>query len=155
MRHMDDLTRFHTKWVEIDNGCKIWQGKPTRSGYGQFRVGGRRGRPFSAHRWIFIQMFDYEPEVVMHRCDTRLCVNWEGCLLPGTRTLNMVDKVAKGRQTKGETQPGSKLTEAQVREIRQLDREVAGSYREIGLRYGVARETIFDILNRRTWRHCA
>ncbi|MFL4491577.1 hypothetical protein ACJ6WD_09990 [Streptomyces sp. VTCC 41912] len=152
---MDDLARFHSKWIQAKNGCKIWQGKPHPDGYGQFRVGGRQGYAFKAHRWIFIQMFDFEPEVVMHKCDNRLCVNWEGCLIPGTRTLNMVDKVAKGRQSRGEAVGSAKLTETQVREIRQLAYGIPGSYREIGLRYGVSPETIYDILKYRTWRHCA
>jgi hypothetical protein len=56
------------------------------------------------------------------------------------------------RLARGERHPRSKLTDAQVREIRQL--LVQGmTMAAIGDRFGVDRSTIHGIKKGRTWRH--
>lgn len=69
----------------------------------------------------------------------------------------MDDKVAKGRAkgAPGESHPRHKLTEVQVREIRELYAAGAGTTRSLGLRYGVSGICIFNVVNYRTWRHIA
>lgn len=59
--------------------------------------------------------------------------------------------LAPADQVRGENQPGSKLTEEAVREIRQL----AGIHpqRVLAARFGVSGPTISDAINRKTWRH--
>ncbi|MEV5944832.1 HNH endonuclease [Streptomyces sp. NPDC051994] len=150
---MDDLERFHSRWVEISSGCKIWQGKPDRNGYGTFRTCVKDGNKlYRAHRWIFLQVHGFLPEVVMHRCDTRLCVNWDGCLQAGTRPENSADMVAKGRQCRGEQRPQAKLTAVQVREIRRAYAQGLNSQGQLAALFGVSRPTVSDLISGRTWR---
>jgi len=64
--------------------------------------------------------------------------------------------VAKGRRycvsLPGETHPNAKLTEADVRAIREA--AAAGeSNREIGLRYGVTGSNIYQVVTRKSWAH--
>jgi hypothetical protein len=70
----------------------------------------------------------------------------------------MEDKIVakKGPDRRG---PVTKLSEAQVREIRRLAEEqcpVCGSkpsLRTLGARFGVSAPSILSIIERRTWRH--
>jgi len=57
--------------------------------------------------------------------------------------------LAHGRATRGQRQPGAKLTEADVREIRRL----AGTMlqREIGKMFGVSRVTVTSVLSGKRW----
>lgn len=62
----------------------------------------------------------------------------------------MADKSAKGRN--GATYPRiCKLTEEQVREIRELGKVY--KYRELAAMYDVSFVTISQIMTRRTWAH--
>jgi hypothetical protein len=101
------------------NGCWLWSGTRTPSGYGQLLVGGERGKTQRAHRVAFETAYGPIPDglLVLHTCDNRACVRnddvgWyevNGILLPrrghlflGTQQDNMNDKVAKGRQAIGD-----------------------------------------------------
>jgi len=83
---------------------------------------------------------------VLHRCDKPHCINPEHLFL-GTPADNSDDKVAKGRQAKGETQGQAKLTRAQVAEIRASDESGA----TLGERYGVSRSNINHIRRNERW----
>jgi hypothetical protein len=85
---------------------------------------------------------------VLHKCDNRLCVNPEHLFL-GTNAVNMADKCAKGRQTKGEQHGPAKLTEAAVLAIRSDPRLL----RVIAAEYNVQRQTVGKIKNRKLWAH--
>jgi hypothetical protein len=61
-------------------------------------------------------------------------------------------KKAQSERNTGSKHPGAKLTEAQVTEIRSL--HVSGARpTALGRRFGVSRDTIQDIVNRRNWTH--
>lgn len=82
-----------------DGGCWIWQGCKNNKGYGMVS---RRGRGFSpqlAHRYMYEQHVGPIPDGMhlLHRCDTPACVNPTHMFI-GTRSDNMRDMVAKGRQ---------------------------------------------------------
>jgi hypothetical protein len=69
-----------------------------------------------------------------------------------TRAENEADKKRHGRDNRGERHGRAKLTEPQVREIRQS--WAAGvSQPQIASRYGVDRSTVSLIVTRRTWKH--
>jgi DNA-binding NarL/FixJ family response regulator len=53
---------------------------------------------------------------VLHRCDVRACVNPDHLFL-GTHDDNMADKVAKGRQVRGEHHGLVRFSDARVCEI--------------------------------------
>ena len=78
-----------------ESGCWIWKGAANDQGYGQIKVGGRKGTVLYVHRI----MAGAEPgEEVLHTCDTPRCVNPEHLRL-GTHRDNIRDMIAKGRGT--------------------------------------------------------
>ena len=110
LREHDPKKRF---WAYVDksagpNGCWIWTGGVQKGGYGGFRINPRK--TMRAHRFAWEITHGPIPAVnedgvevvACHRCDTPLCVN-PAHLFLGTDADNAADKVAKGRQAKGET----------------------------------------------------
>ncbi len=69
----------------------------------------------------------------------------------GTCSENNHDKVQHGTSNRGERQGLSRLTEELVREIRHLKGIVGAP--SLAARFGVARQTINDVMARRTWNH--
>lgn len=77
------------------DGCWYWLGALQSKGYGQFR---NRG----AHRVSYMLYKNVDPGNlnVCHSCDNRMCVNPNHLWL-GTHLDNVMDKVMKGRQSRG------------------------------------------------------
>jgi hypothetical protein len=134
---------------EPNSGCWLWTGFVGRFGYGEFK---RDGRPRPSHRLSFELKHGPIPRglVVCHRCDVRCCVN-PAHLFLGTHSDNNADKVAKGRQSKGEGN-NSKLTTAEVHAIRLL-RGVP--QRQLAAVFGVCQGVIGRIQRREQWRHAS
>ena len=86
----------------------------------------------------------------MHKCDNPPCCKPSHLLL-GTNADNVADKVAKGRQTSGESHYTAKMTDSDVGGIRHL-LSTGLSTVEIGRALGIPRQTINDIKVGRTWR---
>lgn len=108
-----------------------------------------------AHRVAWILMFGplFDGAVVCHKCDNPACVRPDH-LFVGTHADNMADKVAKGRQTKGEANYNAKLTEGDVREIRALaDSGVPNKH--IAQQFKLDRSTVSHIRSRKRWAHVA
>jgi predicted DNA binding protein len=85
-------------------------------------------------------------------------------LFLGTDLDNALDKVAKGRATsdaklhpeklrRGEEHGQAKLTEAQVIDIRARYTPHVVTISQLADEFGVGRETVNAVLQRRTWRH--
>lgn len=124
--------------------CWVWLGGKTWNGYGTRRVNGRRVR---AHRHAYSEAYGAEPGelFVCHRCDNPLCVRPSHLFL-GTNSDNMRDCFAKGRLTL----PSKKLDSADIPVIRK--RLKAGERPAlIAIDYLVARSTIDDIRDGKTW----
>lgn len=85
---------------------------------------------------------------VRHACDNPPCCNPHHLLL-GTNRDNVNDKVARGRQTRGEQIHTARLTESDVRLIRNSPMTNAGLAR----RLGVGKSTVRDVRVRKTWAH--
>lgn len=131
----DDLARFWTKVKhDPDTGCLLWTKAKNPDGYGRFRVG--RNSNLRAHRWIFQQDHGYLPEVVMHICDTPLCVELRH-LIPGTRADNAADRDGKGRQVSVR-----KLDLADVAQVRRDYRTGMITQRQLAATYGVSQMCI-------------
>lgn len=100
-----------------DDACWNWTGSKV-SGYGNMRW---LGRSRYAHQIAYELAYGrYSPELdVCHTCDNPPCCNPRHLFL-GTHQVNMEDRDAKGRQVtqRGEQHRLSKLTDAQVVEIR-------------------------------------
>ncbi len=118
-----------------------------RAGYGRLKW---QLRPQQAHRLAWESARGAIPDGlnVLHHCDTPACINTDHLFL-GTHADNSADRVAKGRQARGERVGGAKLTTAQVLEIRGM----AGSQREIAERFDVAPSLICEIKRRGIWKH--
>ena len=75
----------------------------------------------------------------------------------GTRRQNMLDAMKHGThinlKSKGETNPSAKLTEAEVMQIRELQRNTNLTYKEIAMRFKVNGDTVQSIVNGRLWKH--
>lgn len=69
-------------WQRVTPGsvdeCWPWHGTLHQDGYGQYRVGGRKGKMWRAHRMSFLIAHGElppEPLVIDHVCRNRACVN--------------------------------------------------------------------------------
>ena len=146
------LERFESFYIpEPNSGCWIWTGVISRpdNGYGLISVNGsKRG----AHR-VSYEMHRHpleKEQFVLHRCDMPCCVNPDH-LFVGNQAVNAADKIAKGRDPKGEKNGQAKLTETDVMAIRSDSRTNV----VIAAHYGVSQTTIGEIKNRVWWKHVA
>lgn len=166
------------------DACWPWTGSRTSTGYGQMAVLGENC-PQATHRvaWALANGPIPDGMWVLHRCDTPLCVN-PAHLFLGTSQDNIADKLAKGRQARGDTsgprlhpermargaqsgarkhpermprgerQGHAKLTEDAVRRIREMA-DRGERQRVIAQVFGVDPTTIHYVVTRTTWRHVA
>lgn len=111
-------------------GCWIWMGATYGSGYGAISLNGRQQ---GAHRamWEAVHGPLASGALVCHRCDVPLCVN-PAHLFAGSDAENAADRNAKGRQMRGRKHWCAKLTEADVRSVRDL------------IRSGVTQQSVAD-----------
>lgn len=142
--------------------CWVWVGALDKDGYGVFGVS-TLVKSARAHRvaWEFLHG-DPGDLCVLHECDNPSCCNPEHLFL-GTQADNMRDKMGKGRHrsglkehperaAKGEGHGNAKLTEEQVREIREryVPRKV--TLHQLAKEFGVSFTTVHRAL-REGWRH--
>lgn len=132
--------------------CWLWRGK-TGGKYGLFQPGGKGSPSVGAHRFSYQMANGKTPKVVMHSCDTPLCVN-PAHLEAGDYKANTADMIAKGRRGNpkaiGDRNYNTKLTPDSVRLIRQRKGESANS---VGRDFGVGHKTILAIWRGITWTH--
>ena len=78
-------------------------------------------------------------------------------LARGTYSDNTQDAIRNGkhRATKGSAHYRAKLNDDKVEEVRRLYATGKFTQRELGLRFGVDRRTISQIVNRLRWKHVA
>lgn len=146
--------RFWEK-VEKTAGCWLWTGQKHPQGYGFLDI-----KNSSNKRVVLIAsrvIWEWEngpiPDgmQVCHSCDNPPCVN-PAHLFLGTNQDNIDDKVAKGRQMKGEAVPNSIVTEAEVIEMRR--RHAAGEMqKDLAVEFGISRPTMSNIIRGVTWKH--
>lgn len=87
-----------------------------------------------------------------NRADNRLCnLRWD------TVAANELDKIAHGTRSTGEKNGRAYLTDAEVREIRELYKASVhtGAIAEIGRRFGITTAHARDIVRGRIWKHVA
>ena len=155
--HPDPKIRFEEAYETVPwSGCWIWMRSGLKEGYGRIKINRKN---ILAHRYSYERFIGLIPNgmLVCHSCDEPACVNPNHLFL-GTDMTNTIDKVKKGRQSKGERHGmkfrGSKhymshLTEEAVIAIRSDTR----NQRDIASDYGVRQSTISFIKLRKTWKH--
>lgn len=144
--------RFWSKVRRHPTDCWEWQRAKNKQGYGVFALTSRT--MVSAHRFAWMSAEGPIPEglCVLHRCDNPKCVR-PGHLFLGTFGDNNRDCSIKGRwrggSPPGERHGSARLSEKDVLFIR------ASHEKNVPLarRFGVNRQTIADVRDRRTWRH--
>jgi hypothetical protein len=152
------LDRVHT---EPNTGCWLWAASTNGDGYAQCCIDGQT-RP--VHRTVYVRLVGpIGPGLcVCHRCDMRCCVNPAHMFL-GTHAENMADMVRKGRQARGrilareqagERNENARLTEDAVRAIRAM-RVDGVDLGVIAERFGIARQYVYNVCARITWKHVA
>jgi hypothetical protein len=128
--------RFDAKWkLDPASGCWLWTAYLGIEGYGRLAVEEKR---LLAHRvsWLLHKGKISKDKLVLHKCDTRNCVNPEHLFL-GNYSDNIRDCYEKGRH------PGAKLTAEQILEIRSW----TGPARIIAAKFGVHQSRISPIRN--------
>jgi len=144
-----------------DSQCINWPYILNKDGYGSAMHNKIRG----AHRIVYYLAHGNiaDEMCVMHSCDNPACINIQHLSL-GTAKENHSDMYKKNRcvfqkgvinykEFRGESHGLSKLTEDEVRKIR-ISREKGGfSNREIAKILNMGRQTINDVISRKTWAH--
>jgi hypothetical protein len=145
--------RFWAK-VQKTDGCWLWTAATNEKGYGVFCVDKKTNDIQLAHRVSYRMHYGEIPDnlFVCHHCDNPTCCN-PSHLFIGTPDDNMQDKVLKDRQTKGERVVVSKLTNAQVIEIRQRYATGNISQAQLAREYGITSATMGSLIRQETWRH--
>lgn len=156
-----NLAKFWSH-VRKDSSCWIWTGRSTGGSslkYGLFyvkvqSVRGAASRLETVHRISYELANGVIPAglFVTHTCDIPLCVR-PIHLRTGTHQDNMNDKVARNRQQKGTRVNTNRLTESEVREIRELRSSASWSYIRLGKHFKVTRQQARNICLRRQWKH--
>jgi len=132
--------------------CWEWTGNRLASGYGRFSF---RGEATTVHRLSYRAFIGPIPDgaSICHRCDNRPCWN-PAHLFAGSTADNIKDCVEKRRNAHGERHYAAKLTEDDVRLIREAYAAgVDGTF--LARRYGVSPFTVYKLLNGRSWKHVA
>jgi hypothetical protein len=146
------MTEEERFWCKIDkrgeDDCWNWIGSK-RNNYGLFWY---KGTNISAHRFMYEMEIDVIPEnmCVLHICDNSLCVNPKHLRL-GTQQDNIKDMVNKHRQATGINVFKSKLTEDDVRYIRNLYK-LGFDQGYIAGMFGGNQGWISNIITKRIWK---
>jgi HNH endonuclease len=152
------MTTAERLWPRVgkpnSDGCREWNGGRGPQGYGVIWLHVDH-KSFKAltHRVAYELSHGPIPDglFVLHRCDNPPCCNPEHLFL-GTKQDNRDDCVRKGRQAVGEINGKSKLTAAEVVQIRDLRRY--GYYlTELARLYGIGATAVRQICTRTTWKH--
>jgi hypothetical protein len=140
---------------KLTKPCAICQWTKDKDGYGRRKY---RGKKELAHRVAYAEangltMADIKGVVIRHKCDNPPCIE-PTHLLAGTNLDNIRDKMQRGHTdyNKGDANPRAKLTDDQVRTIKQ--RLAEGSQNKVlAAEYGINCATISGIKHGKNWSH--
>lgn len=144
--------RFFTDIIVPYEGddCLIWPYSRNNKGYA---IMAADGRDVLTHRQTCVAVYG-SPPTPKHQAAHLCGKGHEGCVNPRhlswkTRSENEADKVIHGTSNRGERCGASKLTEADVREIRVM--LGTRTHAEIAKLFAVSRQTVSAIHARKRW----
>ena len=135
---------------DVEENCWLWSGKKNRWGYGKQKIGGKE---YIASRlsWYIHNGKDPKSLEVCHRCNNPSCVNPKHLYL-GTHAENLRDAGIDGLMPRGSKNPGSKLTEDQVDELKRLSKSGMSS-RKLSLLFPITPRSIRRIVSGARWKY--
>ena len=144
---------FWPKIKDFSSPDSCWEWSAAMTGkYGSLTI--KRKHTY-AHRFSWELHNGSIPDglCILHHCDNPKCVNPTHLFL-GTIKDNARDMMNKGRNNpaKGERQGNAKLTEKIVRQIR-LSLIDGVTAKELSEKYNTALPNIYNIKNRKRWKH--
>ena len=145
---LDERLRF-TGWTVTRSGCWEWNGAiRNEDGYGATTQPGSRN--MLAHRAAYAAWVGPLPDdvILLHSCDNPPCIN-PAHLRQGTDAENSADKLARGREARGERSGAVKVTDAVVDEIRARYAAGGATHRSLAAAYGLSKTHIGAIVTRR------
>lgn len=147
--------RFWEK-VRKTRRCWLWTGTKNNMGYGTFmRVSPKKEL---AHRVAWYIAHGELPGAarVLHTCDNPACVRPDHLFL-GTMRDNSQDMLAKGRNKyvahPGEANGQAKLTEGQVREMREKYAAGGVTQAQLAKEYEISQALAHFVVTRKAWKH--
>lgn len=132
------------------DSCVLSDWPKDRKGYGYRSV---KGKNYFHHRYVYEQEtgIDLTPDILIrHTCDNPPCVNIDH-LIEGTDLDNIQDRVDRGRSAKGTSHGSNKLTEDDVRWIREHQADYL--QKELANMFGVSQNIISKIVRKVIWTH--
>lgn len=148
----DPLVCFlrHIKFPDNSSDCWEWVGAKQGWGGGAFHF---EGHTIAASRFSYLLFKGKIPPTlfVCHSCDNPCCVN-PTHLWIGDQKANMDDMRQKDRRALGEKHGNSKLTESNIKEIRQFIKQGL-PLTKIGELFNVKYKAIYKIKTGCTWKH--
>lgn len=152
---IDPIARF-THRVAKSKRCWLWTGPKDADGYGLMTIKTRIGdwRTIRAHRFSYEQFVGRIPKglFVCHRCDRPDCVRPDH-LFTGTAKENTADAVRKNRMSHGAQHWCAKLSESDVRAVRELFDSGRATITQLARRHGMSVVCMRHVLIRETWKH--
>ena len=138
--------------IQEENGHWMWTGYCDKNGYPvvQLRICVGVWERYYAHRVMYWLDNDLPDDLkVCHTCDIPTCINPVHLFL-GTDQDNHTDKTNKGRQSKGETHGGHKLTDDIVIGLRNGSIKVS---QQLSNELGVSASHLYRVRKGTMWTH--
>lgn len=131
--------------------CLEWPGAKNSEGYGHMV---RNNKWLKIHRLVVEASLGRRlnpSELVCHHCDNPACYRLSH-LYVGTNATNTQDKFKRNRfvPSKGEDNGSVKLTEKEVKEIRN---SVGLKQIDLAKKYNISQSQVSSILTKKSWKH--
>lgn len=142
---------------EPSEGCRIWPYRLSVYGYGVVNVEPMRG-PHPVHRMACENHWGPPVPPRIHAahlpvvCHNRACWAWEHVRW-ATVAENSADRDLDGTTPRGEAAWNTKVTAAQVVEMRARFAAGGITQRALGIEYGMSQTAVGRIVNRKSWGH--